>query len=83
MCPEKIQAEIKSLTREINEHEQEHGQDITYHKLCIKKWKLCIEHARLTEDSWRFKRYFEPDYLRKITRAEISIDYINRWGDVI
>ena len=44
MCPEKIQAEIQSLTREINEHEQKH------------------------------------DYLRKITRAEISIDYINRWG---
>lgn len=83
MCPEKIQAEIKSLTQVINEHEQEYGQDIIYYRLCIRKWKLCIEHARLTEDPWMFKRYFEPDYLRKITRAEISIDYINRWSDII
>lgn len=80
--PEKIQDEINLLTKEINEHKLQYGEDVEYYELCIKKWELCIEYARLTEDSWRFKRYFKPDFLRKIIRCETCIEYIHRWGDL-
>ena len=77
-----LQEIIALIRKDIDSHVAKHGKNNEkYYKLQIRLFEARKEEARLTNDEWTFNRYYKDDFERKISHAELSIDYLHRWGD--